>query len=154
MGLFSHIIHQITQPVERVLGHTATNVLLPAIPLTHLAVGAFEQGIRSAGKIGATSAKKAPTSPGVNQIHQAAGPAVSGYQPGYNVTYGAPVYQYGGGGGVEQSYQPADYWQGGSPWGYSTQYSQPLTMPSPGYSGRQQDRTWEDLALTGLSLLW
>lgn len=153
MGLFGGIIHAITSPVEHLIGHTATNIIFPAVPLTKIATGLGEKVIGSVGRIGQTTAAKAPFSPGVQQIHQGAGPALYGRTPAYNVSYGAPTYSFGGGGGFDQSYPPAETFQGGSPWGYSTQYSQPLIMPYQAYSAPAQDRTWEDLALTGLSLL-
>jgi len=87
--------------------------------------------------------KKAAPSPGAQVIHEGNAPyqPTWGPQPSYNVTYGSP--QYGGSGYDAYNLQPqAPY--GGSPWGYSTMYSQPLTQPYQAYSA-PQDRSWEDL---------
>jgi len=79
--------------------------------------------------------------------------------PPVNVSYGAPTYYGGGGGGSYDaySYQPAynpyvNPYAGGQPWVSSTPSFQPLTMPYP-VSSAPADRTWEDLAIATLPLL-
>jgi hypothetical protein len=92
-------------------------------------------------------------SPGVQVIHSGGIPP-GGPQPSYNITYGAPSYGGGGGGGIYDAwnYQPQYNPYGGSSWGYSTQYPAYSTQPSVMYSAPPQDRTWEDLTLAALPL--
>jgi len=79
-------------------------------------------------------------------VSQSTLPQYFGQNP-YNISFQAPSYQapyYGGGGYDAYTLQPQSPY-GGSPWGYSTMYSQPLIQPYQASSG-QRDRTWEDLA--------
>lgn len=145
MGLFSSIVHAISSPVEHLIGKTATNVLFPALPISGYVA-----------RLGDTLSNKI-LSGGAAPPHVSQVPIQQRFGPQPNIIYGGggvvpqPFYG-GGGGGFEPSYPPTDVFQGGSPWGYSTQYSQPLTMPYPTYSAPAQDRSWEDLIVAAAPL--
>lgn len=140
MGFFSGLVHAIASPVEHLIGKTATSVLFPAIPISQWAA----KGVDTlSNKILAGHATPPHVSPVPVMQRHAAVPTPTIYGSGY-----APAPYYGGGGGgFDYSFQPAQSFTGGSPWDYSTQFSQPLTMPSVAYSAPTQDRSWEDLIL-------
>lgn len=144
MGFFSHLFHEVTQPVTRLIGRTATNILFPSVPITHFAGGLIDT---LSNKILAGHA----TPPHVSSV-----PIQQRYAPQPNIIYGGGGFQptpyYGGGGGFDYSYQPAQAFQGGSPWDYSTPSFQPSTMPSQTFSAPAQDRSWEDLILEAAPL--
>ncbi len=149
MGFGSFVKH-LTKPITRALGPVGTAVLLPAVPITQLAANVADKVVA-----GAMTPKNVSPQP----VMQRGIPGSYGPQPGYNVSYGAPTYappSYGGG-GFQPSYQPAEPFYGGSPWGSSTQYSQPLTTPWVTYSAPQaqppQGRIWEDLIMGALPFI-
>ena len=145
MGLFSSFVHVVASPVEHLIGKTATNVLLPVIPLSQLAGGLIDKAM--AGAMTPLNVSQVPIQQRTTQS------TLPQYSPNYYApSYGAPSY---GGGGQYDAYsmQPAQqpYYGGQQSWGYSTQYLAPSTMPYQASSGLQ-DRTWE--TLVGLAPLF
>lgn len=144
MGLFGHFFSFVEKPIYRALGKTATNVLLPFIPISHIAASIGDKVL--AGALTPAHVSQVP-------IQQRSASIPVQYQPTPPTTYQGGYgnqqqpYYYGGNSYAPTTYPQAEPFQGGSPWDFSTPSPAYSNPPSVTYSAQAPDRTWEDLAL-------
>jgi len=149
MGFFDDIVHTFTSPVEHLIGKTATNILFPVVPISHIAA---KLGDVALGKVGSLvtghvgpvpMTTRHPFNPAQINVPQPQLPYM--YQP-------APTYYSGGGSGL--SYPEAQPYlgsssYGGSPWDSSTPSTPFFSQPSATYSvaapAQRGQVPWEDL---------